>query len=388
MALPVVREAFESIVEEFTFQTHGDKYEREFGHYVVDAFPNCERFWQVFVAPQTWRVEPRSKRDSSIRFRDNIHSELKHIAMAHYSMFFHLVYAHLHLEETQLFSFEDTYVHLASACGLANDILSHWYLILLQCQDRRSKLFEDLSRDEFLGKAGDWYDKHYEDTRRYYLSKGRTRPIRLVSERDLLKEYLEDTPHWPRYFNETNRIHVYRSVIIHDIRLGRILPRDATNNEYLVPRPEQVREGKYRTWEEVQKVAGDKNIVKQHFVERYELARTSLSALEQLLNDVWDKLIEDFAEEFYSRENPSLRHKFDIEFLDWPSDSLEYLIQLTGYPPGASEQFEADLGATSASDISSAASDGSASDIATGGSQEFSALWGEMMKGESEDNDE
>jgi hypothetical protein len=376
MAIQVDGARLEASLRKFTFQAHGDRFERQFGHYVVRRFPNCEGFWQVFVVPLTQRITSPRDNPDWIRFREGPDNRLEDMAMAHYSMFFHLAYAHLHCDAPRESSFEDIYVHLVSACDLASRILGNWYLILLECRGARSAVFEDLSREDFLQRAGAWYDDYYEDTRKYYLSKGRTRAIRLVTEKDLLREYLGENQHWPDYRHQTDLIRTYRNVIVHDIRLGRIIPRDAEADDYLVPKPEQIQKGRYRSWREVAEVADDQTIVSQHFGERYKLARASLSDLECVLNGVWDKLIEDLVEEFYSSERAALREKFDIELTDTASPIRAFVTAALDYPPGPSEAFEAGFATASPAMFS-----GRASDIApTGGS----AVWGDTGPGSAD----
>jgi hypothetical protein len=92
--------------------------------------------------------------------------------------------------------------------------------------------------------------------------------------------------------------------------------------------------------------------------------------LETTLHDVWDVLIEDFLDEFYSDARDDLRQMFDVEFSDesevdfleikalvspiqkQPSEDFE--IRGSGVPPGpgsatwttdSSEQSETDFGA-------------------------------------------
>ena len=121
-------DAFDRLLSQTSFASNGDGNEQKYARYLSETFPNCERFWQVFVVPLTGRIEGGpEKLIPNIRFRQSVKPALEDIASAHYSMFMHLAYAHVHLEREAVPSFlEAIYVHLASACDLAETVLGKW----------------------------------------------------------------------------------------------------------------------------------------------------------------------------------------------------------------------------------------------------------------------
>jgi hypothetical protein len=321
------------------FDNCGDKYERPFGHYLAGTFPNCERFWRVFVVPMTKRIleYPDALDCEEIRPRQSVAEVLEDIAAAHYSMFFNLVVAHLHLEERHLYSHESIYVHLGSACDLAARVLTLWYLTRLECRGQESGVFQKLAEEEFVRKATEAY-RDYEDPTDYYLKRRRTQPLRLTcSENDLLHEYVSDSLQapelWREYVTVRDRVKTYRNVVVHDVRMGRheILGR------YLVPKLSQITN--YRTWRQVAAVADKPGIVEAHFRESYDQATESVALLEATLDEVWDKLIADFVDEFYCRDGIELRKRFDMRFSDEPKLSLavKHFVETLAEAPGPSE---------------------------------------------------
>lgn len=370
MSIQVNEKELASYLEQFSHESHGDRFEQDYGHLVRGEFPNCERFWQVFVVPLTQRMT--SSRDDNpdwIRFRQDLENSrrLEDIAMAHYSMFFNLFCAHLHAGTQELYSFEDVYVRLASAYDLADAVLEEWYAVLVECGGEDSKILTRMTRRDFMEIAGDIYDKEYADIYDHYLSKGRFYRFEVPKGRYLLHEYLGDEDWWADFEYQRNEvIRRYRNRIVHDLRIARILESGDT---YWVPKPECI--GKYKTWREVEDMVDDPDVRERDFAKMWDQAPSDICRVENLLNTVWDKLITDFLEEFYSPDRDALRQMFDIKFLDASSsaDVWEYLPDAADTRAGPAEQFETDS-ATETFDLEelSAIRDGPASDILTKGS--------------------
>ena len=55
--MQVEREKFEKFLGDISFRLNGDGYERDWGDLLSRDFPNCERFWRVFVTPLTDRIK-------------------------------------------------------------------------------------------------------------------------------------------------------------------------------------------------------------------------------------------------------------------------------------------------------------------------------------------
>ncbi len=108
---------FHKYLAQVSFKYNGDGYEQKLGHFTTKDFPNCQKYWQLFVVPITKRIESYPNALSrDIRFRNVIDTQLQDVSSVHYSAFLNLIYAHVHLEVKMLSSLEDFYVHLGSAC--------------------------------------------------------------------------------------------------------------------------------------------------------------------------------------------------------------------------------------------------------------------------------
>jgi hypothetical protein len=329
------------IIREFLkkahFESHGDQFEQDFGHYLSEKFPNCERFWRVFIVPLTRRIygyPDRIVRD--IWFKQPMPKELEDIVGAHYSIFLHLIYAHLHLEAKMPSSLEDIYTHLSSTCDLVEKVIERWFLLLGRCQGGMAKDVLQDNREDFLKRMGKVYDKEYSAIYEHYFSKGKTYPLRPPMEDDLMKKYFGKSDRIrKKYKGHAKSIREFRNIIVHDVKIGRIIER---NGKTLIPKPNVIQN--YRSWRQVEAVADNEDILLKDFAEQYQQSREDLSILENLINTLWDKLINDFEEEFYSQERTALREIFDIEFSEATSsalytpeiisDNIEYDISASG----------------------------------------------------------
>ncbi len=310
---PVHPKSFQEFLNRVSFQEHGDEYERDFGHYVSENFPNCEIFWRMFVVPITKRVNGYPNgviRD--INFRQSIHEDLMNIASAHYSMFFHLICAHQHLETKILSSLEDFYTHLVSVCDLAEKVIVNWHLLVLKCRGEMSPVFQELKLEQFLKLAEKWYNKSYPGAYEHYLKKGKFSSMALPQGTDLIKEYFSQEAEILKEYNTFTKhtLRPFRNIIVHDVKVGRIIVGD--DKVALIPKPQKI--GNYKTWRKVEAVAGDKAIIKRDFVEQCQQSKEDLSRVEELINVLWNKIINDFEKEFYSQERTVLRELFNVVF--------------------------------------------------------------------------
>ena len=306
---------FQDYLDQATFDSCGDKFEQKYGHYVADTFPNCERLWRLFVVPMTQRVNKYPEWNcEGIYPREGTPPVLQDIASAHYSMFLNLTFAHLHLEDQYPYSHEDIYIHLASACELADRVLGMWHLTCLKCQEKQSEAFSRLDLDEVLARIKRKFED-YEDPVKYYLNHRRTQSIYfLPSENDLVHECLEVLEYEGNYEAVRNAIKAYRNRIVHDVRIGRYL--DTGEGTYLVPKVKKISD--YKTWCAVAEIANEPKVIKRDFTDFNSQAEEQIRLLETTLHDLWNVLIENFSDEFYSDARDDLRQMFDIEFSDKP----------------------------------------------------------------------
>jgi len=317
-----------------SFRSHGDSPEKCLGYLVSDRFPNCEEFWKQFIIPLTRRMESYpNELGRDIGFRQPISPLLEDTAMVHYSMFMNLVFAHLHLQEIKhqvhlirdterprnlLCQVPDCYTHLGTACDLVETFLEKCYFVLLRCQGAKPSVLTKLTRGEFLKLAGDWYDNSYSDFYQHYLEKGKSPPLRLLSRKHLVKEflcnYLGQAHLWKSYNAISQPIRAFRNAAVHDINLASIFKRDETTGLILLLIPKPIRIQDYRTWREVFAVSNDSEKLSSDFVEVSEQAESDLSNLKSILNQIWERVIDQFESEFYAPDRTILRDMYGIRF--------------------------------------------------------------------------
>lgn len=80
--------------DQFTMEQHGDSYERLWGHFFRDHFPEWERFWAHHIVPLTNRIDPtfEGNRHARLFIRDDpkINPGIEALMMANYSVFYYL----------------------------------------------------------------------------------------------------------------------------------------------------------------------------------------------------------------------------------------------------------------------------------------------------------
>lgn len=322
MKLKLNQNELKRFLSPITFLVSGDDQEKQFSGLVIDHFPKCEEFWRVFVVPLTMRIEiPFGEMKDKIRFRDELEPQLMNIASAHYSMLMHLVYAQVHFDRKCVPSYlENIYTHLATACDLAESLLENWYLVLLECQGKQPVEFTKLTRNEFMERAGVWYDENFIHAYEYYHSKGKPYNMPVPIGKYLLKEYLGTNPMLKEYLSFSNNIRAFRNAVVHGVVQARII--DPVNKIVVIPKPEKI--SKYRSWRDIQN-ATSPDIIEKDFSEEDTQLQESIQSLEIRLNNLWSKLIQDFEGEFYSLERSQLRQMFRIEFTDSINeDSLKF----------------------------------------------------------------
>lgn len=329
---------FPEYLKNISYKEYGDSFEKEYGAFLSSYFPNCQQLWRIFVVPFTQRIEgyPESIKQS-LNTRAGIDPKIEDLAGAHYSLFLKLIFAHLHLENKTLSSFEEIYTNLGSVCDLTEMVIEKWYFLSLGLQGKKIKDLQELSRDEFLEKAGKLYDEKYPNWYEYYIQKGKSPPINLISRNDFLLEYLgKNSQNRKDYIGLSQTIRQMRNAIVHDMKIARIIMKDGV---MLVPKPSVITE--YRSWQKVAAVAGNQDKLKKDFVEQYQQAKEDIEALESILNKIWEPLISDILSEFYSTERKFLRSMFNIEF----STEGPIILNTENDPAGSPPQYPKHSGA-------------------------------------------
>jgi hypothetical protein len=294
------------IISKTYFGNDGDPFEKVYWPLLKERFPNCEAFWRYFVVPYTNRIESPTK--ERIRPREGISEDIERIVSVHYSMFMNLIYAYDHLQNFRLSSFEDFYVHLGSACDLAEDFLLRVHLLILECRSQKSEILQELTKNDFSKLAEEWYDNNYAKVCENYLKKGKRPHIEIPEIQSVLDKYFQGLEKWKEYKRRTQKIREYRNVIVHDVQIGSFrMPGDIT----LVPKKEEIR--KYKRWVNI--FAAQENIPKleKDFINMKEQMILDIGTLEIILNELWKKLIDDLKKLFFDDKNEILLKKYNID---------------------------------------------------------------------------
>jgi len=300
----------QTIISKTCFENEGTPYEKSCWLHLKNRFLNCEEFWKYFIVPQTKRIDP-TVQDSyeRIGFRAGIHEEIVGITSFHYSTFVNSTYAHECLQGSRPSSFMDFYVHLTSACDLAEKFLIQIYLLTFKCRNQKSEILEQLPKERFLAMAEKWYDKNYSKIYDYYLKKGRVFSLRLPTRTHVLDEYFEEEPDaWKQYKQLSQKIREYRNAMLHDVQIMGVLNSD---NVLLVPKKEKIHH--YQRWHANNKVRQHLEKYKDDFIEPRGQMASDSEHIESLLNDLWRKPIEDMKKLFFEEKNKLLLKKCNIK---------------------------------------------------------------------------
>lgn len=270
----------------WTVRRHGDFDEQHFGHYLESTLPNYEVFWAMFIVPLTER--PRD-----ITFRPDVDPTLRRMAMAHYSVFWHLVTAHRLLNammtlpgEMALF-FDSILFHMSAATEMVEDFLFVWAQIESRTEDKRVSGVSPFSADKALEKATRFIDsKAYQKATRQFQERGRPVNISLHTERDAFHYFLEEAgaeaqAAYKDFDKISRRVRHYRNTVAHNPILGKLMQ---TPGILLVPREEKL--SQYDEWVKV-----FQSPRREDFVEATELGSAFLRETEETINTLWQHMI-------------------------------------------------------------------------------------------------
>ncbi|MEO5995447.1 MAG: hypothetical protein ABIN89_02025 [Chitinophagaceae bacterium] len=148
MSIQIRAEDLKAIINESTYQSQGDDYERKFSYLVIKEFQNSEEFWKRFIIPLTKRIDLNvTDLHDRINSRKGIDKELVHLSAIHYSIFVKLIYAGNCIVSRHLSYFEDFYAHLGSVCDLTDDFIIQLYSITLKCKKRKIEELNKLTKE-------------------------------------------------------------------------------------------------------------------------------------------------------------------------------------------------------------------------------------------------
>ena len=322
-------------VEAFSFTHDGDAYERtSISSGITEYFPNIEKFWKLFVCPYTSRIENAQ----NIFPRQNIHKTIKYIGAYNYTIFTNLLYAQNSLrafrysgtffdsinsdqnEEilffTSLSPIESFYNSLVSSFDLVFDLVS--FLIQkiylpygkLDSSQYDSNFLKKLPKESLIKEVEQWYDTHYSKYIERCESLGVMEPLRIFAVNKDYHVYFKSNEDWTQFQKVLNNIKRYRNLFVHNIRIGYLY----INDDGKIYLPNETSITTLKNFVEMQdKIAkGESN--RHDYIEAKEMMMKHFVESLEVMNKIWEKLIDDFNDLMYEKPNPDVLKMYDIEY--------------------------------------------------------------------------
>ncbi len=299
----------QELISEIHFSNDGDDHEKKYGPVFKEHFPNLELFWRKFVVPTSQRIVRSDQSELRIARRNEVEDAVWDVTFLHYSMFLHLVYAYEHLRLPALSSFGDVYAHLVSASDLAQDFLIKIYQLILECQGTKSHIMNELTREEFLLHAGDWYDEHYAKAHQHYLAKGKWASIKIPTRESFVDEYVGHAVGWRDFRKFDTSIRTYRNFLIHSVAIGEVIVQ---GNIILVPKRQKIES--YRTLRQVSEATKSYGRLLTDFTPKEKQVSDDFLEMQICLNKLWEKPLCDLDHLFLQEHNERLLEKYRITF--------------------------------------------------------------------------
>lgn len=313
MAYRIPLETLIIIVSNTTFENDGDSNEKQYWSFLKKRFPNAEELWRSILVPITKRIELETKDPvERIRTREGVSEDLKDSATYQYSMFLNLAYAHVHLQTFGPSSFENFYMHLATACDLAERFLTNTYTIILECTEKESEAMQRLTEEHFCQVAKSWY-KDYQKMYDGSYNKSEIRPFNLGVRGKMLKEWFGNSNEWKKYRQHSNALRTYRNIITHGIKIASFA---YSGDVVFVPKKEKIQT--YKKWEAVFEASFNVQKLRGDFINARHQMKLDIELLEDILNELWLTPLKKLKGLLFDEKNRFLLGKYSIDFTSPP----------------------------------------------------------------------
>jgi hypothetical protein len=207
---------------DYSLEKDGDKYEVRYWPILRNDFQNYETFWAKFIVPMTMRADGHG-----IGLKKEIDPLLESIAMAHYSVFYHLGgAAELYKSLDQEFA-EDVLFHLSSATEMVERLI--FTLANLESTLLGTGSISTLTDKEVSTLATEYaLSKQYAKDFGRFKTRGQAVNIHLHNIDDVTKPFMQriseqaakDFENWQA---TAKQIRHYRNTLAHNPRLGILL---------------------------------------------------------------------------------------------------------------------------------------------------------------------
>jgi hypothetical protein len=297
----IAEERLRAAVAAMHLSNDGDDNEKLYWPAINDGFPNYEEFWRWIVVPTTKRIESPPQPERRIERRDGIADDLWMITYVNYSLFLNLVGAFEHLSQPLTLSVGSFYTHLASACDLAEDFLLRVETCVAECRGR-PLAFGPLTKEEFLQRQDEWYEKEYQKKYEHSHAKGKAMIVHVPPKNEVTR----NCKAWGAFRKFAAPIRQYRNKIVHDVQIGTI----RVGKINLIPKPEKI--SRYAVLAAVQAAVRDPESLKSDFVVREEQMFRDFCTFKACLNDLWEGPIQELRPLLYQEKNEALLAKYNL----------------------------------------------------------------------------
>jgi hypothetical protein len=168
---------------------------------------------------------------------------------------------------------------------------------------------QKLTEEEFMEVAKSWY-KDYLKTYDHSYNKTEIRPFNLGMRPKTLKEFFKNSNDWKDYHKHSNAIRAYRNVITHSVKIASF-PHSDNDKVVFVPKKEKIHV--YKRWEAVLQASSDLQKLKNDFVNARHQMKLDIELLEDVLNKLWLKPLEELKRLFFEENNKVLLQKYNID---------------------------------------------------------------------------
>lgn len=264
----------------YSLEKDGDKYEIRYSGFLKTEFPNYEIFWARFIVPLTGRDEGRGG-----GLREGIDPLLENIAMAHYTVYYHLgVATELQAKFGQEFS-ENILFHFSSSTEMVERLI--FILAKLKATLQGIELTSKLT-DEIISKTSSEYlsSKGYSKDFDRFMKRGQAVNMRLHNIEDVTISFMQNISEqaardFEKWQDTANQIRHYRNTLAHNPKLGMLL---ADGEKIYIPKENLLH--KYELWSEVAKRASNND-----FVSLTDLLLIFRNNISERTNNLWLYLI-------------------------------------------------------------------------------------------------
>lgn len=308
-------------LSKISLSNHGTLLEKEYVDFLTKRFPNYEIYWRYFVVPATTVIENVDS-GGALRTRQCVSDQVTDICSLHNSVFLNLLYSHLHLMEYNApSSFEDFYMHLVAASDVAEAFLFRIYiLIMTSIGDENQDFLKRMNLDHFLKQAEKWFKKKYTKSFNIFTNTGHFRFMNPPHDaKSILGKYYQKSQCWSEYMNYTmNALRPYRNTVVHNalIRYMQDAIIDIGKGEAkeirYVPKIENI--CKYNSLSKFQRALYEYNQTRSDFTVMEEQMKSDIQKVMKLMNELWEKPINDLYALLYKESNEHLQNEFNISF--------------------------------------------------------------------------